>query len=212
MLFCFFCWCSCSAGVISSFKTINEIDQTLTSKPQSSRFDGKSLYEILAVTKSSNAQQLTQGKTRNKQNKYLTVMYPLLDIPIVSCFLNSFLAYRQLALRYHLHRNHSPTATQDFAMICKAHEILSDSSKKKKYDETGDIEDVNSMIPEDSIKYFQNVFPHITDADFEDFKVMNQLHEKRSAFDFEQKMNSNKVSANLYFCVAVCIVGKISWK
>jgi molecular chaperone DnaJ len=46
-------------------------------------------------------------------------------------------AYRKLALEWHPDRNKNPGATEKFKEINEAYEVLSDETKRKKYDQFG---------------------------------------------------------------------------
>ena len=76
-------------------------------------------------------------------------------------------AYRRAALRYHPDHNQSPTANEEFALLASAHQILTDAARRRRYDQTGDVDaDVT-----DGAEYFHQTFPNITVADIETFRL-----------------------------------------
>ena len=66
-------------------------------------------------------------------------------------------AYRTLALRFHPDKNPGDeVATETFKDIGKAYAILSDAKKKKYYDDTGDVEEID-VSAEDFVSVFQEM-------------------------------------------------------
>jgi curved DNA-binding protein CbpA len=68
-------------------------------------------------------------------------------------------AYRKLALENHPDKNKDPGATQKFQEISKAYEVLSDSEKRKKYDNPSS--GVPQTVPMDFVRaqeIFRNMF------------------------------------------------------
>lgn len=63
-------------------------------------------------------------------------------------------AYRKLALQYHPDKNDSDEATKMFQKISKAHEVLSDETKRKQYDLLGIDEDIDDEIFESGMYGF----------------------------------------------------------
>ncbi|KAI9494874.1 DnaJ domain-containing protein [Zychaea mexicana] len=60
--------------------------------------------------------------------------YNILELPHDASEQDIKKAYRQLALKYHPDKNHSPEAPEKFKDISRAYEILSDESKRRVYD------------------------------------------------------------------------------
>lgn len=80
-------------------------------------------------------------------------------------------SYRKIALKHHPDRNQSPDATDEFAYLAKAHSILTDDSKRKLYDRTGNLDDSNSSQFTDAYEYFKGLFGEITSDDVENFRA-----------------------------------------
>ncbi|KAG9277166.1 dnaJ homolog subfamily B member 9 [Astyanax mexicanus] len=62
--------------------------------------------------------------------------YSVLGVPCCATEKEIKKAFRQLALRFHPDKNHSPDAQQIFTQITHAYEVLSDQERRRLYDQT----------------------------------------------------------------------------
>jgi len=86
-------------------------------------------------------------------------------------------AYRRMALRCHPDQNKSETATEEFQYLSRCHEILSNSSKRGIYDETGSMAAAEgegsageSAAAMDAEAYWRIIFPKISLEDIEEYR------------------------------------------
>jgi DnaJ family protein C protein 9 len=76
-------------------------------------------------------------------------------------------AYKKLALKHHPDKGGDKTKFQALSL---AHSILSDEEKRKVYDETGTLDENNTLSEQDFdfwYGYFRNLFPKVTIADID---------------------------------------------
>ncbi|XP_066522546.1 dnaJ homolog subfamily B member 9 [Hoplias malabaricus] len=62
--------------------------------------------------------------------------YSVLGVPPSATEKEIRKAFRQLALKFHPDRNHSPDAQQVFTHLAQAYEVLSDQERRRLYDQT----------------------------------------------------------------------------
>jgi DnaJ family protein C protein 9 len=82
-------------------------------------------------------------------------------------------AYRRSALKYHPDHNKSASANEEFALLAKIHETLTDTNKRRYYDQTGEenSEEGNDLGDLDAYEYWRTIFPAISEADIETFRL-----------------------------------------
>ena len=73
-------------------------------------------------------------------------------------------AYRDLAKQYHPDKNRAPTAAEKFKMIKRAHEVLSNPTERRKYDEAKrngydyDSDNFSHPTMDDAKAWFKDIF------------------------------------------------------
>lgn len=114
-------------------------------------FGDKSLYEILELQPDSDCPE--------EEVRYNSIT----DSDIKK-------AYRKLALRYHPDKGGDP---KKFQALSVAHSVLSDADKRKRYDQSGDLEDAEDVDGDFSFwyEYFRNLFPKLTVNKIEAFSA-----------------------------------------
>ena len=112
-----------------------------------------------------------------------TDLYEILDIPrdADKTLINQ--AYRKLALRYHPDRANGDV--KKFQALSSIHSILSDESKRKIYDQVGNVDDAGAAEDQKSFdewySYFRNMFPNITVSNIENFSLSYRGSEEEKA-------------------------------
>jgi DnaJ family protein C protein 9 len=94
-------------------------------------------------------------------------LYEILEVPRTAGDDEIKKAYRKLALKYHPDKGGD---AKKFQALSQAHSILSDSEKRKVYDQTGSLED--EELSQDFTfwyEYFRGLFPKISVSDIESF-------------------------------------------
>lgn len=64
--------------------------------------------------------------------------YKILNVPKTASAADIKRAYRKLSLKYHPDKNPSPDASQKFAEIAQAYDVLSDAEKREAYNRGGE--------------------------------------------------------------------------
>lgn len=81
-------------------------------------------------------------------------------------------AYHKLALRLHPDKNPSENAAEQFQTLQKVYSVLSDSEKRKVYDETGCVDDTELTGEKfnNLYEYYRGIYKKVTTEDIEDFE------------------------------------------
>lgn len=76
-------------------------------------------------------------------------------------------SYRKMALHVHPDRNPELQATRDFQVLSRIMEILGDESKRKQYDQFGDMENQEDSFKD--VEFMKTVYRKVTVEDIESF-------------------------------------------
>lgn len=89
-------------------------------------------------------------------------------------------AYRRMALSCHPDLNKSASATEEFQYLSRAHEILADKEKRRRYDLSGSVDGASGGLEDemaaaaasgDADAYWRSIFPKISLDDIESFRA-----------------------------------------
>ena len=93
-------------------------------------------YRILGVDRQASNQEIRKGKKKNFSSQI--ILFKKLFFKIL---LFIFLAYKNLAKEWHPDKNNDPNAQSKFVEINSAYELLSDTERRKNYDQHGIVDD-----------------------------------------------------------------------
>lgn len=113
-------------------------------------------------------------------------------------------AYYKLALQVHPDRCGTDSdTTAEFQRIGRAYEVLSDSTRRKLYDETGIIDGDAHSGSSDWAAYFRELFTRVTFADLDEFKATYtgsvEEHEDVLAAYVKHRGDIVKVAESIFF-------------
>ena len=79
--------------------------------------------------------------------------------------------YRKLVLKYHPDKNkEDPEARDKFQKLKEAYDILMDPEKRKIYDETGSIDNMDQAAFQSAYDYYRNIYKKVTVEDIMKFE------------------------------------------
>lgn len=120
-------------------------------------------------------------------------LYKILGVTTTASSYEIRKAYFALARKYHPdHNQNDANANQKFQRIGKAYTILSDPTKRKRYDRTGNIDDSFENLEDvDWKEYFESLFKRVTEEDIENF-AQKYRHSKEEEEDLKKAYNEYK--------------------
>ena len=74
-------------------------------------------------------------------------------------------AYHRFALKLHPDKNPSKDASKQFQTLQKVYAVLSDEKKRKAYDETGRVDEMDSEEFNDLYEYYRTMYKKVTEED-----------------------------------------------
>ena len=74
-------------------------------------------------------------------------------------------AYHRFALKLHPDKNPSEDASKQFQTLQKVYAVLSDEKKRKAYDETGRVDEMDSEEFNDLYEYYRTMYKKVTEED-----------------------------------------------
>ena len=74
-------------------------------------------------------------------------------------------AYHRFALKLHPDKNPSKDASKQFQTLQKVYAVLSDEKKRKAYDETGRVDEMDSEEFNDLYEYYRTMYKNVTEED-----------------------------------------------
>jgi len=108
------------------------------------------VFQDNAISSVQAKRQSTRNKPDSNSNKKPQDYYTILGVSKTATEKQLKKAYRKLALQWHPDKNpdNVKVATDKFAEISEAYEVLSDSEKRRIYDQTGSIPGQNGVPPD----------------------------------------------------------------
>ena len=74
-------------------------------------------------------------------------------------------AYHRFALKLHPDKNPAKDASKQFQTLQKVYAVLSDEKKRKVYDETGRVDEMDSQEFNDLYEYYRTMYKKVTEED-----------------------------------------------
>ena len=134
----------------------------------------------------------TKGDPEELKPIESTLLYSILNVPKTASSADIKKAYRKLALLKHPDKNpNDPKAAENFQLLSKAYQVLSDPKKRQKYDEFGDDgeDDYNSTEWLNAYEYYRALHPEITKSDYKRFasEYQNSEEEQQDLLAFYEE-------------------------
>ena len=123
----------------------------------------KKFKNLLSLASSSSA----ASDDEDEHNAYPKDLYATLGLKKEDSPTRSEIkkAYHRFALKLHPDKNPSKDASKQFQTLQKVYAVLSDEKKRKVYDETGRVDEMDSQEFNDLYEYYRTMYKKVTEED-----------------------------------------------